>query len=139
MKDKLDKLLSKIDKTIQLNDDSEKLSDLLEQHLKPCGNDLMLLTIKGHLIIESLLELNLCRLLAIEELPKKYGRLDFNQKLQLVQTVIKKHKPGPNSPNSDLCSAIDKLNYVRNQLAHNLKNPTEIEKDVKDFIKEYWL
>jgi hypothetical protein len=67
------------------------------------------------------------------------GSASFNQKLQLVQIVIKQREPGPNSPNSDLCLAIDKLNQIRNQLAHNLKKQEEIEKDVKDFIGEYRL
>jgi hypothetical protein len=63
--------------TNQLAADLMRLPDLLDQYLKPCGDDLTLLIIKGHLIIESLLEMNLCRLLDIESLPKKYGRLDF--------------------------------------------------------------
>jgi hypothetical protein len=137
--EKLDKLDKRLQQTIQFADDTDtiKFSDRLDQHLKPCRNDLTLLTIKGHLLIEGFLEMNLCRLLDIEALPKGKGRLGFKQKLQLFQEVIKQRAPGPNSPNSSLCIVIDALNDVRNSLAHKLLHQAEIEKDIRDFIKKY--
>jgi hypothetical protein len=114
--------------------DLVKFSDLVNQHLVPCSDDLILLTLKGHLIIENLLEMNLCNLLAVERLAKKKGRLGFAQKLALVQVVVEHREPGPNA---DLFCVIEKLNDLRNQIAHNLKEPGEIEVGVKDFIKEY--
>jgi hypothetical protein len=90
------------------------------------------------LIIEGLLETNLCRLLAIDHLPKEkednYPELEFIHKLKLLQAVTIESKPGPNA---DLFRAIAKLNKIRNNLAHNLKNPREIEMEIKSLIDCY--
>jgi hypothetical protein len=131
--------LEEIDKHIQLTDDILKLPSLLDQHLKPCRDDLVLLTLKGHLIIESLLEMNLSRLLDVESWPqkgvnKKSFNMSFFHKLTLVGAVVSAREPGPNA---DLILAIDALNDMRNKLAHNLKIQSEIEKDVKLFVEEY--
>lgn len=103
-------------KIIQLSDDALKSLDLVE-YLTPCGDDLILLTLKGHLIIENLLEMNLTRLLDIDYLPegKDNPNLEFSQKLKLVQAVVLSREPGPNA---DLFCAIAKLNKIRNDLAH---------------------
>ncbi|MGH7989311.1 MAG: hypothetical protein ACREDS_03840, partial [Limisphaerales bacterium] len=110
----------------------------LEQYLKPSGDDLILLTLKGHLIIEGLLETNLCRLLAVDCLPKEkednYPELEFIHKLKLLQAATIQSKPGPNT---DLFKAIAKLNKIRNNLAHNLKDPQEIELEIKSLIDCY--
>lgn len=129
--DKIDKKGKEID---QLIADRHKPGELVMEHLGKCGDDLILITLKGHLIIENLLEMNLCRLLAIDCLPKKYGELGFNHKLQLLRAVVANREP---KPNADLFLAIDKLNQIRNELAHNLKNQGDIEKDVKSFVDEY--
>jgi hypothetical protein len=128
---KQDKRGKKID---QLIADRFKPGELVKEHMVKCGDDLILITLKGHLIIENLLEMNLCRLLAIDCLPKKYGELNFNHKLQLLRAVVANREP---KPNADLFLAIDKLNQIRNQLAHNLKNQSDIEKDVQSFVDEY--
>ena len=44
-------------------------------------------------------------------------------------------KPGPNA---DLFRVIEKLNDVRNQLVHSLKMPSEIQKEVNDFINCFY-
>jgi hypothetical protein len=106
---------------------------LVGQHLLPCRDNLVLLTLNGHLIIENLLEMNLCRLLAIDCLPTD-DQLEFSQKLRLVQAVVIKREPGPNA---DLFCAIRMLNKARNELAHNLRNPAEIESAVKRIIQSY--
>jgi len=129
----IDDTLQQIDKNNVLFADRLKPSELWKQHINRCGTDLTLLTLKGHLIIESLLEINLCRLLAIEHLPEEYGKLGFNQKLQLLCEVIVQRESGPDP---EPFIAIDNLNWVRNQLAHNLKNPEQIESDVKWFIND---
>jgi hypothetical protein len=139
MRDKFDEEMDRrIKLTDQLAADIIKNSELLDQHLKPCGDDLILLTLKGHLIIEGLLEINLSRLLAIDHLPKEnedgYPGLEFIHKLKLLQAALVESKPGPNT---DLFKAIAKLNSIRNKLAHNLKNSPEIEADVKAIIDCY--
>lgn len=128
------KIIEGIDKFIQSTEDVQKLPDLLGQ-LKPCGDDLILLTLKGHLIIENLLEMNLCYLLTIDHLPEKdNAKLEFNQKLKLLEAVVIKREP---SPNADLFCAISKLNKIRNDLAHKLMTQEEIEAAVNSFIQSY--
>jgi hypothetical protein len=111
----------------RLYDDMIKSVDLLDQHLKPCGEDLILLTLKGHLIIERLLEMNLSLILGVENLP----RLRFSDKLKLLQAAVVEGKPGPNT---DLFMVIEKLNEVRNSLAHNLRDNKEIEVETERII-----
>ena len=124
----IDNTLRQIDENNVLLADRFKPSELVNLHLNPCGTDLILLTIKGHLIIESLLGMNLCRLLAIEHIP-----LGFTQKLRLLRKVVEEREPGPDA---DVFLAIKDLNDLRNQLAHNLKNQNQIESDVKSFIEK---
>jgi hypothetical protein len=124
------KIIKKLDRVLQVSDDALKYGDLIN-HLQPCGNDLILLTLKGHLIIENLIEVNLVRLLNIENLPKGNGRLGFKHKLELVKSVVVAREPGPNA---DMFCVIDELNELRNQIAHKLKNHVEVEKDVRLFI-----
>ena len=82
---------------------SELVDDLLtswdnyEGHLLPCSDDLTLLTLKGHLVIESLLEAILARRLRIPQLPDENAKLEFYQKLKLVQSVVCNCEPGPNA------------------------------------------
>jgi hypothetical protein len=124
-----DKILKKVDKRDkeieQLLADRHKPGELAKEHLGKCGDELILITLKGHLIIENLLEMNLCRLLRIDRLPEKDdAELTFKQKLKLVQSVVEQREPGPNA---DLFVAIAKLNTIRNHLAHNLKNQGKLK------------
>jgi len=120
----------------EMADDAVSLHDVMTEHLIPCGDDLTLLTLKGHLVAEGLLDMILVRLLAIPKLPQeKDARLTFYQKLELVRAVICAREPGPNA---DLFLAIRKLNSVRNQLAHNLKNQEKIEEDINSLIDCYY-
>ena len=132
---KTKKLLKEIDNHIQLTDDILNSPGLVEKHLKPCGDDLILLTLKGHLLIENLLEINLCRLLAISSLPEKdNAKLEFHQKLKLLEAVVIAHEP---NPNADLFCAIAKFNKIRNDLAHKLMTQDEIETAVNSIIQSY--
>ena len=124
----IDNTLKQIDENNVLLADRLKPSELVKQHLNPCGTDLILLSIKGHLIIERLLGMNLCRLLDIEDTP-----LGFAQKLRLLRKVVEEREPGPDA---DVFLAIEALNYLRNQLAHDLKNQDQIESVVKSFIEK---
>ncbi len=73
-----EKLKQKIKKALQLCDDQSRSSGkLITEHLEPCGDNNILLVLKGHCIIESLLESILIRQLDIESLPQKSGRLAF--------------------------------------------------------------
>ena len=143
--DEILKICARIDRKGKKHDqfigDAYKRVDLVNQYLNPCGDDLILITLKGHLIIENLLGMILTRLLDIESLPgesesnrKKEDKLEFNQKLQLVQAVVIARDP---KPNADLFCAIAKLNSIRNSLAHKLMNSGEIEGAVKSILESY--
>jgi hypothetical protein len=108
-------------------DDDVNSVDTLVEHLLNCGTDLTLLTLKGHLVIESSLNTILARLLRIPSLPMypAIGALEFCQKLKLVEEfVIHNFESGPNS---DIFNAIWKLNKLRNQLGHTLRKPDEFQ------------
>ena len=136
MKSSKDKQLRARQRSDEMTHDALKLVELLTNELEPCANDLTLLTLKGHLIAEHLLETILIRLLAIPEIPKpkKNSRkidLSFYQKLKLIEAVLTERTPGPNA---DLLMVVEELNNLRNRLAHNLKSHAEIEKDVHELI-----
>jgi hypothetical protein len=127
------KIEAKIKRTLQFCEDKTKCKKLIIEHLDPCGDDLILLTLKGHCIIESFLESILVRQLNLDALPQNHV-LEFSQKLGLVKAVVIVREP---KPNADLFCAITKLNSIRNRLAHNLINPLEIEAYVKSIIESY--
>jgi hypothetical protein len=135
MDDDLYKLSGPIDEFAQ---DRILFLDLVPQYLQPCGEDLVLLTLKGHLILETLLEMNLCRMLRVKSMPSgnAHPGLEFNQKLRLVRAVVLSREPAA-KPNSDLFVVIEKLNSVRNALAHNLMPGEKIEAEVKRVIESY--
>ena len=122
----------------QFAEDRILFADLVPQYLHPCGDDLVLLTLKGHLILETLLEMNLCRMLRIKSMPRGDADpdLEFNQKLRLVRAVVLSREPTAR-PNCDLFVVIEKLNNVRNALAHNLMPAEKIEAEVRRVIESY--
>lgn len=122
----------------EMTSDALKFVEMFTQDLAQCPDDLTLLTLKGHLVAEHLLETIIARLFGISEMPKnKSGRKvapGFYCKLKLVEAAVTAKTPGPNA---DLLIVVEKLNDVRNQLAHNLKNQPEIEKDIRSLINCY--
>jgi hypothetical protein len=134
MKKDKKKEISRLEK--EMREDQLDTVDALCMHLLSCGDDLTLLTLKGHLVMEDVMDKILARLLHIPHLPKDENtKLEFNQKLKLVEAVVCHTDPGPNA---DLFCAIAKLNSVRNKLAHNLKKPDEIVEDVKSLLNCYF-
>ena len=124
--------IKQVESMAKLTEDRQKMVHLINEHLLPCGDDLILLTLKGHIIIENLMEINLCRLLEIQQLPAKIGRLNFTQKNCLLkEAVIQSEEPGPNA---DLFMVIGALNDLRNQIAHKLKQPDQIQQETRAFI-----
>ena len=122
-------------------DDTINYGEILK-HLENCRDDLTLLTLKGHLVAENLLESILLGLLDVSEAPKRYGKKgkmvkampDFYHKLMLVKAAVCQREPGPNA---DFLIVIEQLNDMRNQLAHNLENQADIESGVRRLIENY--
>jgi hypothetical protein len=105
----------------------------IERHLEPCGDDLILLTLRGHLIAEELLGTILARALGLPELPKEL-RLGFPQRHRLVSELCAKRLGLNGDP---LLKMVEKLNGLRNTFAHQLKDDAEVEHHVQEFLKEY--
>lgn len=112
-----------------IQEDQVDAIENLSDHLLSCGSDLTLMTLKGHLVLEALLNVILARLLHISALPTRPedGGLGFFQKLVLVQKFVSQNC---DSLDAGVFDVISKLNTVRNHLAHNLKKPEEVTRHV---------
>ena len=87
-------------------------------HLLPAGDDLTLIILKGHLLIEE--QLN-ARLSAVARKPQilPEARLRFHALSKVCMALFY----GENSAEEWFWSAIAKLNTIRNDLAHHLETP----------------
>ena len=95
------------------------------KHL-PSADDMTLIVLKGHLLIEerliSILESSLQYPKALDEV-----RLTFAQRLSLAKALKHRHE------NSWLWEAIGKVNSIRNDLAHKLE-PSKLNEKIEDFF-----
>ena len=97
--------------------------DRFHKHL-PRSNDLTLIVLKGHLLLEEIIN-NLLK----EILPNPNAISDFNFyfRLRLVRALLEQ-------TNNDVLDAAEKLNNLRNKLAHHLEHP-KIEKYIREFFR----
>lgn len=102
----------------QLNKDSNaKWAEY--QALLPQTDDVSLIVLKGHLIIEEMLY-DLVEVYCVSKPALEKAKLTFSQLLHLACAIVKPQL-------MDTCSlAIGQLNTIRNSLVHNLK-PKQIE------------
>lgn len=111
-------------------DDSKIIADALvqiERHF-PRGDDLTLIVLKGHLLVEEQIN-GLIGDNVIDERPLAKARLSFAQRIALVRALV------PRSRISSLkLDAAEKLNSLRNELAHNLSSE-KTEKKVIRFLE----
>jgi len=89
------------------------------ERLLPEGEDLILVILKGHLLIEEQLEL------VLEHLSRSPGelqdaRLTFAQRFRLVRALT-------GNPGTEVCRFIKNLNSLRNQLMHQAEHPNLTE------------
>ena len=87
----------------------------------------MPLVLKGHLLVEHLLTEFIC-----SKLPQP-GFLE-NAQLRFPQRAALARSLGPLGPSDWVWSALDKVNSVRNALAHNLEHP-RAENCLRQFIE----
>jgi hypothetical protein len=108
----------------QTHTDPEDFDARFRQHFPKQSNDFALVVLKGHLLLEEsvnrLLSVLLCNPGDIEG-----ANLRFHQKLCLIRALI--------PARINLVDAAEKLNILRNRLAHNLNHP-QVEVLVKDFL-----
>lgn len=95
----------------------------------PRSSTLTLIVLTGHLLIEE--ELNKCLAAKLREPTALFdARLNFSQRLALFHALLGSEKDYPFP-----YSSLEKLNALRNQLAHNLE-PKDLENRIKTFLEE---
>lgn len=96
-------------------------------HKLPHGQDITLVILKGHLLVEEQInEVINAKLINSDAL--KPSRLEFFQRICLAEALY------PSDVNPILWKAVIKLNKIRNDIAHNL-TPTGLDNRLKDFVK----
>jgi hypothetical protein len=138
MKSKRDSDIESEKRQNELVEHTIKFCDLISDDLRSCPDNLILLTLTGHLIVEELMDMTLAFVLGLREFPKNdrgESLLSFYEKLRLIQAVVCEREPGPNA---DLLCVIKMLNKVRNALGHKLKKQAEIEEMIETLLKSYY-
>ena len=95
--------------------------------LMPKTQDLSLIVLKGHLLIEEILQEIINQHLK-EPDALSDARLTFFHRLRLVQALTGK--------TARVWKSVEKLNQIRNQLAHKLE-PSDLESRIDEFIKDW--
>jgi hypothetical protein len=108
----------------QTDADSNDFDDRFRRHFPRRSKDFTLVVLKGHLLVEESVNRLLAVLLPVPEAIEG-ANLRFHQKLCLIRALI----PARIYP----VDAAEKLNTLRNRLAHHLDYP-QIEVLVKDFL-----
>ncbi|MBD9676263.1 hypothetical protein IB274_06095 [Pseudomonas sp. PDM18] len=83
--------------------------------------------LKGHLFCEELLDQIIiahCR----DPLPLQKIQLQFNAKLKIASAIYGNHLPDIKLPDNKIWDAIDRLNKLRNELAHKIEGKEVINK-----------
>jgi len=117
-----------------MNEESKLKSweDRFFEHL-PDTDDLSLMVLKGHLLIEEQLnELISIKCISPECLEK--ARLTFNQKIHILKALYGKEIM--TDSDYQLWVALESLNSIRNKLSHNLE-PDNLDKKVETFIRTF--
>jgi hypothetical protein len=106
--------------------DSNDFEDRFRRHFPRRSNDLTLVVLKGHLLLEEIVN-RLLSALVREPKAIEGANLRFRQKLCMIRALL------PEARGAGLYDAAEKLNTLRNKLAHHLDYP-EIEAQVRDFL-----
>jgi hypothetical protein len=98
-------------------------------HLFPAGNDLTLIILKGHLLLEEELNARL-REIALRPQALQEARLRFHALSRVCMAFLY----GANSAEQWFWSAIASLNSIRNDLAHHL-DPPQLETKIDAMLQ----
>lgn len=109
--------------------DSNDFESRFRRHFPRRSNDIALVVLKGHLLLEESVNRLLVALLRKPEAIEG-ANFRFYQKLCLIQALL---PADPGDGISRLYDAAEKLNTLRNRLTHHLDYP-EIEAQVRDFL-----
>lgn len=98
----------------------------------PSSDDITILTLKGHLIIEQLL-IQMMECAAVNPAPLKgLNRLQFSSRVALAESLVRpsEHREGGIWP------LVKKVGKIRNDIAHQL-NPKKLDEDLQAFLDLY--
>ena len=115
-------------------DDFLERDERFSKHL-PDTDDMSLLVLKGHLLIEESLN---DILIDIGECPEyiNKARLSFYQKIQLLRAFHGTDVSGDNTEMPWL--ALERINSLRNKLSHHIE-PKDLNKNIEQFIELFGL
>jgi hypothetical protein len=98
----------------------------------PATDDIIILTLKGHLIIEQLL-IRMMECAAVNPAPlKDLNRLQFSTRVALAESL----SPPFERRDGDIWSLARKVGKIRNDIAHQLR-PKKLHEDVQSFLDLY--
>jgi hypothetical protein len=113
----------------QPDTDSNDFNGRFRRHFPRRSNDFALVVLKGHLLLEESVNHLLAALLYRPEAIEG-ANLRFHQKLCLIRALA---PVGPQGEVFRFADAAEKLNTMRNRLAHHLDHP-QIEALARDFL-----
>jgi hypothetical protein len=113
----------------QTDRDSNDFEGRFRRHFPRRSNDFALVVLKGHLLMEESVNRLLAALLYRPEAIES-ANLRFHQKLCLIRALA---PVGPNGVVFRFADAAEKLNTMRNRLAHHLDYP-QMEAQATDFL-----
>jgi hypothetical protein len=116
---------------VETSDEDEAFYRSVREILRelPEGEDVIILTLKAHLVIEQLL-IQMMDVAAVNAEPlKDLNRLQFSTRLALARSLFR-----PVARNNDgLWALVKKLGKIRNDIAHQLK-PKKVDEEIETFI-----
>ncbi len=116
---------------IETSDEDEAFYASVREILQelPEGSDVIILTLKAHLVIEQLL-IQMMEVAATNPEPlKDINRLQFSTRLAIAHSLFR-----PVARNSDgLWALVKKLGKIRNDIAHQLR-PKKLDEEIEAFV-----
>jgi hypothetical protein len=103
---------------MELSPDALAAIDRLVRHL-PAQNDLTLIVLKGHLLVEQQMR-DIVRTRAAPSEVAKTDRWSFSARTRLTRAYVAVES---NELTADVWEVVDVLNALRNELAHRLESP----------------
>jgi hypothetical protein len=127
----------------QTNADSNNFDGRFRRHFPRRSNDFTLVVLKGQLLLEESVNHILAALLRRPEAIER-ANLRFRQKVCLIRALAPEGAKSLEDPEGSgwifrILDAVEKLNTMRNRLAHHLDHP-QIEALMRDFLSlcEEW-
>jgi hypothetical protein len=122
-------------KVVEFSDEDEKFFAGVREVLQeiPESEDITIITLKAHLVIEQLL-IQMMKVAAIDPEPiAELTRLQFSSRVLLVQSLMPKSVVD-SARHERIWALVKKLGKIRNDIAHQLR-PKNLETEILGFIE----